>query len=123
MNAGRTRLYDGEQVDAHLAGLPVPESPTADDDDLLDRQEAAALRGEPLSVWDRRKKDPAVSEHLVRVGVVEHWPRHVVRDYTPMSRARTSSGGGGRPTGPGPPRPAARARRAAPGPGPRPHRG
>ncbi len=103
LNAGRTRLYDGEQVDAYLAGLPVPELPTADDDeDLLDRQEAAALRGEPLSVWDRRKKEAAVSEHLVRVGGVEHWPRRVVRDYTPSPRRRTSgSGGGGRPTGAG----------------------
>ncbi|GHB11919.1 hypothetical protein GCM10010330_77450 [Streptomyces tendae] len=102
LNAGRTRLYDGEQVDAHLAGLPVPQLPAADDDaDLLDRQEAAALRGEPLSVWDRRKKDPAISEHLVRVGGVEHWPRRVVRDYAPSPRARTSSGGGGRPTGAG----------------------
>ncbi|MEV4044238.1 hypothetical protein [Streptomyces sp. NPDC049744] len=102
LNAGRTRLYDGEQVDAHLAGLPVPELATADgDEDLLDRQEAAALRGEPLSVWDRRKKDPAVSEHLVRVGGVEHWPRHIVRDYTPTPRRRTSSSGGGRPTGAG----------------------
>lgn len=102
LNAGRTRLYDGEQVDAHLAGRPVPPLPPADDDgDLLDRQEAAALRGEPLSVWDRRKKDPAISEHLVRVGGVEHWPRHVVRDYTPTPRVRTSSGGGGRPTGAG----------------------
>ncbi|MGW7341205.1 DUF6292 family protein [Streptomyces sp. NPDC054808] len=101
LNAGRTRLYDGEQVDAHLAGLPVPQLPAADDDaDLLDRQEAAALRGEPLSVWDRRKKDPAVGEHLVRVGGVEHWPRHVVRDYVPSPRARTG-GGGGRPTGAG----------------------
>ncbi|MFE9703350.1 hypothetical protein [Streptomyces sp. NPDC005930] len=36
----------------------------------------------PLSVWDRLKKTPAVSKHLVRVGGVEHWPRHVVRDYT-----------------------------------------
>ncbi|MFF7558264.1 hypothetical protein ACFZA9_35830 [Streptomyces olivaceus] len=102
LNAGRTRLYDGEQIDAHLAGLPVPQLPTADnDDDLLDRQEAAALRGEPLSVWDRRKKEPAVSEHLVRAGGVDHWPRHVVRDYTPAPRARTSGGGGGRPTGAG----------------------
>ncbi|MFE0790395.1 hypothetical protein [Streptomyces mutabilis] len=103
LNAGRTRLYDGEQVDAHLAGLPVPELPTTDDDeDLLDRQEAAALRGEPLSVWDRRKKETAVTEHLVRVGGVEHWPRHIVRDYTPTPRRRTTgSGGGGRPTGAG----------------------
>ncbi|MEU8746556.1 hypothetical protein AB0C39_23215 [Streptomyces parvulus] len=103
LNAGRTRLYDGEQIDAHLAGRPVPPLPAADnDDDLLDRQEAAALRGEPLSVWDRRKKDAAVSEHLVRVGGVEHWPRRVVRNYTPSPRRTASSGGGGgRPTGAG----------------------
>ncbi|GAB1340870.1 hypothetical protein ACE1SV_74600 [Streptomyces sp. E-15] len=100
LGAGRTRLYDGEQVDAFLAGRPVPELPEADDDgDLLDRQEAAALRGEPVSAWDRRKKDPAVREHLVVVGGVEHWPRHVVRDYTPAPRR--PSGGGGRPAGAG----------------------
>ncbi|WP_461091825.1 DUF6292 family protein [Streptomyces incanus] len=102
LNAGRTRLYDGEQVDAHLAGRPVPALPTTDDDeDLLDRQEAAALRGMPLHQWDRRKKDPAVSEHLVRAGGVEHWPRRVVRDHTPTPRRPTGSSGGGRPTGAG----------------------
>ena len=84
LSAGRTRLYDGEQVDAYLAGHPVPALPTADaDDDLLDRQEAAALSGIPLHAWDRRKKNPSVSEHMVLVGGVEHWPRRIVRDYTP----------------------------------------
>ncbi len=104
LNGGRTRLYDGEQVDAHLAGLPLPELPAADaDDDLLDRQEAAALCGVSPTVWDRRKKDPAVSEHLVTVAGVEHWPRRTVRDHTPTPR-RTASGsgsGGGRPIGAG----------------------
>lgn len=102
LGAGRTRLYDGEQVDAYLAGRPVPTLPTADDDeDLLDRQEAAALRGMDLTAWDRRKKDPAVSEHLVLVGGVEHWPRHVVRDHTPTPRRRPTASGGGRPAGVG----------------------
>ncbi|MGW3361037.1 DUF6292 family protein [Streptomyces bungoensis] len=102
LNAGRTRLYDGEQVDAYLAGLPVPALPATDDDeDLLDRQEAAALRGMPLQRWDRRKKDPAVSEHLVLVGGVEHWPRRVVRDHTPTPRRPAGGRGGGRPTGAG----------------------
>ncbi|MGW0573034.1 DUF6292 family protein [Streptomyces tauricus] len=102
LNAGRTRLYDGEQVDAHLAGLPLPELPAADaDDDLLDRQEAAALCGVSPTVWDRRKKDPAVSEHLVTVAGVEHWPRRTVRDHTPAPRRHTASSGGGRPTGAG----------------------
>ncbi|MFF8035990.1 DUF6292 family protein [Streptomyces sp. NPDC016626] len=101
LSAGRTRLYDGEQVDAYLAGRPVPALPTPDDDDdLLDRQEAAALRGVPLHAWDRHKKHPALSEHMALVGGVEHWPRHVVRDYTPAPRPRPS-GGGGRPAGTG----------------------
>src|SRR5690606_28491209 len=98
---GRTRLYDGEQIDAYLAGRPVPALPTADDDeDLLERQEAAALSGIPLHAWDRRKKHPSVSEHMVRVGGVEHCPRHVVRDDTPAPRPRPS-GGAGRPAGVG----------------------
>ncbi|MEV7084035.1 hypothetical protein AB0N88_36700 [Streptomyces sp. NPDC093516] len=46
LNAGRTRLYHSEQVDAYLASRPLPDLPTTDaDEDLLDRQEAAALRG------------------------------------------------------------------------------
>ncbi|MEU1710099.1 hypothetical protein ABZ478_32825 [Streptomyces sp. NPDC005706] len=99
LNAGRTRLYDGEQVDACLAGLPVPPLPVTDDDeDLLDRQEAAALRGMTAQRWDRRKLDPAVSEHVLLVGGVEHWPRRVVRDHTPTPRRHA---GGGRPAGVG----------------------
>src|SRR5690606_19640210 len=33
VSTGRTRLYDGEQIDAYLAGRPVPALPTADDDE------------------------------------------------------------------------------------------
>ncbi|MFK4123529.1 hypothetical protein [Streptomyces longwoodensis] len=107
LNAGRTRLYDGEQVDAYLAGRPIPALPAEDDDDdLLDRQEAAALREMDPQAWDYRKKDPAVREHMVLVGGVEHWPRHVVRDHTPTprraSKPRTPAGAsGGRPAGAG----------------------
>ncbi|MFD9099416.1 hypothetical protein [Streptomyces collinus] len=102
LNGGRTRLYDGEQVDAYLADLPVPPLPATDDDeDLLDRQEVAALRGMTPQQWDGRKKDPAVREHLVVVGGVEHWPRRVVRDHTPTPRRHAGGGGGGRPTGAG----------------------
>ncbi|MEW2426313.1 hypothetical protein ACH4C6_35415 [Streptomyces sp. NPDC017943] len=56
LGASRTRLYDGEQVDAYLAGRPVPPLPAVDDDDdLLDRQEAPALRGVDPQAWDRRE--------------------------------------------------------------------
>ncbi|MFG3384362.1 hypothetical protein [Streptomyces sp. NPDC047999] len=105
LNAGRTRLYDGEQLDAYFAGRPVPPLPGGDNDgDLLDRQEAAALRGMTPQQWDTRKKDPAVGQHLVVVGGVEHWPRAVVRDHTPTPRTRTAptpGRAGGRPTGAG----------------------
>ncbi|MCF3960492.1 DUF6292 family protein [Streptomyces fuscigenes] len=103
LNAGRTRLYDGEQIDAFLAGRLLPPLPARDDEeDLLDRQEAAALRGVEPYQWDTRKKDPAVAEHLALVHGVEHWPRHVVRDHTPTPRRHgAGGGGGGRPTGAG----------------------
>ncbi|MCA1221922.1 hypothetical protein [Streptomyces sp. 8L] len=79
---GRPKLYDAEQVDAYLAGRPVPLLPKTDDDaDLLDRQEAAHLRGMTPKQWDTRKTDPVVHEHLVLAGGVEHWPRAVVRDH------------------------------------------
>jgi hypothetical protein len=101
LGAGRTRLYDAEQIAAYLDGRPVPALPDADDDeDLLDRQEAAALRGESTAVWDRRRQDPAVRAHTVVICGVEHWPRHIVRDYTPPPRRRTAQGGG-RPRGTG----------------------
>ncbi|WP_329460759.1 hypothetical protein [Streptomyces sp. NBC_01497] len=102
LNAGRTRLYDGEQIDAFLARRPVPPLPASDEEeDLLDRQEAAALRGVEPYQWDTRKKNPAVAEHLVLIHGVEHWPRHVVRDHTPTPRRHAGGGGGGRPTGAG----------------------
>ncbi|MGW1441077.1 hypothetical protein ACWD7M_38345 [Streptomyces griseus] len=42
----RTRLHDGDQVDAYLLGKPVPAlTGREDDDDLLDRQECAAAIG------------------------------------------------------------------------------
>ncbi|WP_405632393.1 hypothetical protein [Streptomyces sp. NBC_01174] len=78
----RTRLYDGEQVDAHLMGKPVPELPDQDDDaDLLDRQECAAELGVSPRTWDGYKSAPLLTEHVTEVGGVEHWPRGIVRQY------------------------------------------
>ncbi|MFF4771052.1 hypothetical protein ACFY1V_31545 [Streptomyces sp. NPDC001255] len=103
LTTGRTRLFDADQIDAHLDGRPVPPLPEGErDDDLLDRQEAAALRGMTPQQWDTRRKTPAVHEHQVLVHGVEHWPRHVVRDHAPARRgAAPGSGRGGRPRGAG----------------------
>ncbi|MEU4181492.1 hypothetical protein [Streptomyces sp. NPDC026589] len=78
----RTRLYDGEQVDAYLLGKPVPPLPDQDgDDDLLDRQECAAAIGVTPRTWDGYKRHPLLTEHVTDVGGVEHWPRRIVRQY------------------------------------------
>nr|WSS73248.1 DUF6292 family protein [Streptomyces sp. NBC_01175] len=89
----RTRLYDGEQVDAFLAGQPLPPLPTEDDDqDLLDRRESAAALGlSPLS-WDKYKStDPLLTQHLVTVGGVEHWPRAIVHQYQTQRSAKVTA--------------------------------
>ncbi|MDX3343754.1 DUF6292 family protein [Streptomyces sp. ME02-6979.5a] len=78
----RTRLYDGEQVDAYLLGKPVPPLPETDDDgDLLDRRECAALIGVAPDSWKTYKNDPSLAEARIEAGGVEHWPRHAVRAF------------------------------------------
>ncbi|MFE7056901.1 DUF6292 family protein [Streptomyces californicus] len=80
----RTRLYDGEQVDAYLQGKPVPPLPqpeVEDDSDLLDRRECAALLGVSPRSWDVYKRDPALTAARIEAGGVEHWPRHAVKAY------------------------------------------
>ncbi|MFE1521338.1 hypothetical protein ACFW9I_31645 [[Kitasatospora] papulosa] len=78
----RTRLYDGEQVDAYLTGKPVPPLPAEDDDqDLLDRREcAAALNISPRS-WDKYKAAPTLTASLTDVSGVEHWPRAALHQF------------------------------------------
>ncbi|MFW3464504.1 hypothetical protein ACN24K_31060 [Streptomyces microflavus] len=78
----RTRLYDGEQVDAYLLGKPVPSLPDHDDDnDLLDRQECAAELGVSPRSWDAYKNGPLLTGHMAKVGGVEHWPRSIVHQF------------------------------------------
>ena len=95
----RTRLYDGEQVDAYLLGKPVPPLPDGeDDDDLLDRRECAALLGVAPNSWDIYKKDPALAEARTEAGGVDHWPRRAVQAFQDSRPGRDAAAArGGRP--------------------------
>ncbi|MFH8365146.1 DUF6292 family protein [Streptomyces anulatus] len=96
----RTRLYDGDQVDAYLLGKPVPPLPDQeDDDDLLDRQECAAAIGVTPRSWDGYKRHPLLTEHVTDVGGVEHWPRGIVRQYQTSRPGKPTATG--RPEGTG----------------------
>ncbi|WP_258177362.1 DUF6292 family protein [Streptomyces solincola] len=105
VTSGRVPLYDAEQVDAYLAGRPVPAVPAVEDDqDLLDRDEAAALRGISPRSWDKYRSDPQLASVAVRVGGVEHWPRRAVREFAPSRRSGAAGGqcaAGGRRRGAG----------------------
>ncbi|MEV5162842.1 DUF6292 family protein [Streptomyces sp. NPDC053728] len=95
----RTRLYDGEQVDAFLAGAPVPSLPTEDNDqDLLDRRECAAALGISPLTWDKYQTAyPILTEHLVKAGGVDHWPRSVLHQQRAQKAAKVTAPPG-RPT-------------------------
>lgn len=96
----RTRLYDGEQVDAYLLGKPVPPLPTGEDDeDLLDRRECAALLGVVPNSWDiYKRKDPALAEARIEAGGVDHWPRRAVKTFQASRPGRGAAAiRGGRP--------------------------
>ncbi|MEV4335297.1 DUF6292 family protein [Streptomyces sp. NPDC049597] len=99
----RALLWDSEQTKAFHAGQPVPALPEVDDDeDLLDRHEAAAELGVAPASWNKYKSDPKLAEHLVLVPEedgTEHWPRRVVREFKASRPGRGA--GGGRRTGSG----------------------
>lgn len=78
----KSKLWDGEQTAAYLAGTPVPTLPQVDDDeDLLERTEAAAVLDVTPKTWDSYKKDPRIAPHLVKVKGVEYCPRGVLRAF------------------------------------------
>ncbi|MEJ8639938.1 DUF6292 family protein [Streptomyces sp. MS2.AVA.5] len=99
----RALLWDSEQTKAFQAGQPVPALPEVDDDeDLLDRHEAAAELGVTPASWNKYKSDPKLAEHVVLVPEqdgTEHWPRRLVREYKADRPGRGA--GGGRRTGSG----------------------
>jgi hypothetical protein len=95
----RILLFDADQVDAYLAGEPVPAFPDEEhDDDLLDRRECAALFAISPRTWDTYKNAPELTGHMVVVGGVEHWPRGVVRAFAARPKKPAAAG---RPKGAG----------------------
>ncbi|MFI6007067.1 DUF6292 family protein [Streptomyces sp. NPDC051366] len=98
----QTLLWDGEQTAAYFAGEPMPALPAGEDDeDLLDRHEAAQELNVGVSAWNTYKHDPAVAEHLVVVAGVEHWPRAAVHRFRDSRPGRGVRHGSGRPQGSG----------------------
>lgn len=98
----RVKLWDSEQTAAHLAGHPVPARPTEDDDqDLLDRNEAAAELGITPKTWDDYKNHPQISPHLTKIKGVEHCARGIVRAFRTAKSANTDPVPKGRPKGSG----------------------
>ncbi|MGQ4354886.1 DUF6292 family protein [Streptomyces drozdowiczii] len=99
----RVQLWDAEQTAAFHSGKPIPALPDTDDDqDLLDRNEAADELGISTSTWNSYKNDPKLAEHVVLVpedGATEHWPRHVLHEFKGSMRGRRA--GPGRRTGSG----------------------
>jgi hypothetical protein len=102
----RTLLWDAEQQDAWAAGESVPPLPEEDlPDDLLDRQEAAALLDPPVlpAVWGRyARQDATLLKARREVAGVDHWPRGVILAW---EKGRPGDEGkrerGGRPRGTG----------------------
>ncbi|MFE4658265.1 DUF6292 family protein [Streptomyces hydrogenans] len=94
----RAQLWDAEQTAAYYAGRPVPELPQTDDDeDLLDRHEAAELLGVKPVSWSTYKQDQALVDGVVLVPEgpkgTEHWPRRLVLAYKNGRPGRGAGGG------------------------------
>ncbi|MFE4018501.1 hypothetical protein ACFXPZ_13920 [Streptomyces sp. NPDC059101] len=107
----RTQLWDSEQTAAYLAGEPIPDiTGPESDEDLLDRNEAAAELSVTPRTWDGYRSDPRIAEHTVMVPPreddddrpqVEHWPRGVVRAYKANRPGKGQGPTVGRPKGSG----------------------
>ncbi|MFG3024500.1 DUF6292 family protein [Streptomyces sp. NPDC048254] len=101
-DGARVKLWDSEQTAAYLAGLPVPELPKDDDEqDLLDRNEAAAELGISPKTWDDYKTHPQIAPHLIKVKDVEHCPRGIVQAFRTGKASGADAAPKGRPKGSG----------------------
>lgn len=103
----RAQFWDSEQTKAYYAGEPIPELPQVDDDeDLLDRHEAAELLGIAPVTWNGYKRDqdlvdgmvlvpkrPEDSEDPKATKPTEHWPRRLVLAYKNNRPGRGAGGG------------------------------
>ncbi|MFE2326914.1 hypothetical protein ACFXD5_23825 [Streptomyces sp. NPDC059385] len=97
---GQALLWDLEQVEAYRRGLAQPLIPAGDDDDdLLDRREAAILLGVKPRSFDSYKKHESLAGRSVVVCGVEHWPRAAVLAYAAGRGAMSAPSG--RPKGSG----------------------
>ncbi|MFF0747357.1 hypothetical protein ACFYVL_43960 [Streptomyces sp. NPDC004111] len=100
----RVVLWDAEQQAAWAAGRDVPPLPQEDqEEDLLDRQEAADLLAVTARTWDSYARDTAELRAARRtVCGVEHWRRGEIQAW---AAARPGDAGkrarGGRPRGTG----------------------
>lgn len=101
-DGARVKLWDSEQTAAHLAGDPVPAlPPEGDEQDLLDRNEAAAVLAISAKTWDDYKTHPQIAPHLTKVKGVEHCPRGIVKAFRTAKHSNADTGPKGRPKGSG----------------------
>ncbi|MFE9927843.1 hypothetical protein [Streptomyces sp. NPDC005533] len=94
----RNQLWDSEQTTAYYAGEPIPELPQVDDDeDLLDRHEAAELLHIAPVTWNTYKRTSGLAAGMVLVPAgpkgTEHWPRRLVLAYKNNRPGRGAGGG------------------------------
>jgi hypothetical protein len=96
----QTRIWDKEQVDAHLAGKEIPELPDQESpEDLLDREETRHQLHNVIKpeAWRAYINHGHAPKPDTMVCGVAHWKRRTIRDWDanrPGARA-----GGGRPKG------------------------
>ncbi|MGW4784979.1 DUF6292 family protein [Streptomyces sp. NPDC004230] len=101
-SGARVKLWDSQQTAAYLVGRPVPKLPVEDDDqDLLDRNEAAATLKITAKTWDDYKTHPQIAPHLTHVKGVEYCPRGIVQAFRTAKGPNADSRAKGRPKGSG----------------------